>query len=168
MKKIITLIVICIVFWNCSTRRNEKVIPYIVSIDAENSIYQTIKDLKQNGIVFYFENVEDKKFKIHLIQDEVDIYSFSNRKLFINDRFYPLVFDNDYKFFVKMENGYPIVSKFEDETERNSSVIKMPSIDERMKNKQLYIKDSKKNIIDWSTYWVVDERGNLLETNSKK
>lgn len=169
MKKIIFLIAVCVALYSCSATHNEKTIPYLVSIEVENSIQQAISNLNKESVAFYFENLPDYKFKIHLMVDGIkDRYSFSNRKLFINDKFYPLIFDNDYKFFVKMENGYPVVSKFEDDTERKSTIIKMPSIDERIKNKQLFMKDSKINNIDWSTFWVVDDKGRLLETNSKK
>lgn len=168
MKKIIVLIIISFTFYNCSSVYTEKVIPYSVSIESENSIYHTIESLNQNNISFYFETLEDNKFKIHLITDGINgNYFFSNRKLFVNDKFYPLVFDTDYKFFVRMKDNYPIISKFEDDTEKKSTVIKMPEIEERVKNINLYLKDSKRKIIDSSTYWVVDVKGNLLETNAK-
>jgi hypothetical protein len=169
MKKSLYLTLVLILILSCSTLKTNKVIPYLVSIEAENSIYQAINNLNKEKIAFYFENLSDGKFKVHLIKDGInDKYSFSNRKLFINDKFYPIIFDNDYKFFVKTENNYPIISKFEDESEKKSTVVKMPSIYERIKNRNLYIRDSKINIIDFSIYWIVDTKGNLVETNSNK
>lgn len=169
MKKLLYLAFVLITTLSCSTLQTNKIIPYLVSIETENSIYQMINNLNKEKIVFYFENLPDSKFKIHLFKDGMNNkYSFSNRKLFINDRFYPIIFDTDYKFFVKTENNYPIISKFEDESEKKSNVVKMPSINERIKNRNLYIRDSKINIVDFSIYWIIDAKGNLLETNSNK
>lgn len=168
MKNIIYLLLTCFVFSSCSSIKHKKVIPYFISTESEFSIYENIKNLKKDHIVFYFENIGDKKFKIHLFNDNVeDQYSFSNRKIFINDTFYPLIFDTDYIFFVKTKNNYPVISKFNDDSERNFSIIKIPNIEERVKNSVQYLKDTKYNIIDFSTYWIIDNKGKLIETNSK-
>lgn len=167
MKKVF-LILIIINLYSCSSVKKRNVIPYILSIDAENSIYQKIKNQNKEEVEFYFERLSENKNKIHLrVNKSNEKDEISNRKLFINDCFYPLIFDLDYLFYVKLKNNYPIVSIFEDEKELKSNEIKMPSIEERVKNKMLYIKDAKKYIIDFSIYWLVDNNGNLLETNSK-
>jgi len=168
MKKIILIIAIALCISSCATTPKERNIPYSVSIDAEYSIFKAIQNLKQDKISFYLEHISDDKFQIHLLESINENYSFSNRKLFINDKFYPLIFDTDYLFFVKTENGYPIVTKFENDDEKKFEVIKTPSISERFNNKSLYARDMKINRIDWSIYWIVDSKGNLLETNSKK
>lgn len=166
MKKLFICIIITFTFLGCATISRSKVIPYILSIEAENSIYQKIKDYDKNKIAFYFERIEKNKNRIHLLKDGInDKYSFSNRKLFINDRFYPLIFDNDDNFYVEMVNNFPVVFKFEDETEMKSNKFKMPNIEERIKNKNLYIKSMIKRLIEISTNWVVDDNGKLIETN---
>ncbi len=161
---IIALLIITQFLSNCSSQRNA-VIPYILGIDTENSIYQSIKGNDKN-ISFYFEHLSKDKYKIHLAKSD-NKFLASNRKLFINDKFYPITLDTDYSFYVKSENNYPIISKFEDEDEKKSNVIKIPDISERLKNKSLYLKDKITLNIDWSIYWIIDGNGNLLETNSK-
>jgi hypothetical protein len=168
MKKTIILIIFSLVVTNCSTIPKNNIIPYLLSIEAESSIYDNIKNSNKDSIAFYFERLSDNKFKVHLLKEGIlDEYSVSNRKLFINDKFYPLIFDIDYKFYVKMKNSYPIVSKFENEDEKKSVSITMPNINERMKNRLLYIRDGRYPRIELSIYWIVDNKGNLLETNSK-
>ena len=165
MKKILTFGILCILF-GCSSIPKETVIPYILSIEAEQSIYKTIQMDKTKTALFFVERIEMKKFKFHLLDSDNNVAS--NRKLFVNDRFYPLIFDTDYTFFVKMEGNYPIVSKFENVDEKKSHIVKMPEISERVKNKSLYLKDFKLPLMENTIYWIVDEKGNLLETNAKQ
>ena len=164
MKKILSLLTL-LFFLNSFSQKNT-IIPYILDIDAENSIYQFIKDKKQENIAFYFERLENEKIKIHFTQKSRRSAD-SNRKLFINDKFYSVIFDLDYMFYVKANDNFPLVSKFKDDREREFEIVKIPNIEERMKNRDLYAKDGIKNIIDWSTFWIVDEDGKLIETNSK-
>ncbi len=164
MKKIILLFTF-ISITNLYSQKNT-IIPYILDINTENSIYQYIKEKKQDSIAFYFERLENDKFKIHLSQKSRSAAD-SNRKLFINDKLYSIIFDMDYIFYVKAKDDFPIVTKFKDYREREFDIVKMPNIEERIKNKSLYAKDQIKSIIDWSTFWVVDQNGKLIETNSK-
>lgn len=161
---VILLIVLLKFFSACSVRQNV-FIPYILGLEAEQSIYQAIEHNEKN-ISFYFESLLGKKYKVHLY-DRKDIFSSSQRKLFINDKFYPIVFDTDYKFYVKLQNNFPTIRKFENYEERKSNYVRIPSIEERLKDNSLYLKDVITNNIDWSTYWIVNEDGDLLETNSK-
>lgn len=168
MKKKISLVFLSILFINCSTINKTKTIPYILSIEAENSIYNTLKNLNKDSITFYFEALNDKKFKFSLLRKgNLEEYSFSNRKLFINDKFYPLILETDYIFFLDMKDDYPIISIFENEDEIKSNSIKMPKIEERVKNKNLYLKDGRVPIIENNEYWIVDNKGGLIETNTK-
>jgi len=128
------------------------------------SIYK--KSKKQDSIAFYFEKLKNDRIKIHFTQKSLRTAD-SNRKLFINDKFYSIIFDTDYQFYVKAENDFPIMTKFKDDREREFKIVKMPDIEERLKNKSLYVKDGIRSIIDWSTFWVVDQNGKLIETNSK-
>ncbi len=146
---------------NCRSIPEMKIIPYLVSIETEDSIYGKIKSM--NNVSFYLEHISTNEYKIHLMESEKS--NQSNRMIFINDKFYPLFFDTDYLFYVKMKNNYPIVSKFENEDEKKSSEIKIPTIDERIKNKNLFLRDRTSLNIDWSIFWVVDSKGNLIKTN---
>lgn len=150
---------------NCTSQKNV-VIPYVLNIEAENSIYESIKNMNNDNISFYLEHLKDNNIKVHL--SNVDVrFQHSNRKLFINDKFYPLVFDTDYKFYGEVKDNYPVIIKFEDEYERKSVSIKIPKLEERLKNKSLYLEKVVIYNIDWSTFWVIDNNGKLLETNSQ-
>ena len=164
MKKILVLILILIL--SKANAQSNSIIPYLLDIETESSIYQFIKSQKQDSIAFYFEKLENDRIKIHFTQKS-SRKADSNRKLFINDKFYSIIFDTDYQFYVKAENDFPIITKFKDDREREFKIVKMPNIEERLKNRFLYVKDGIKNIIDWSTFWVVDQNGKLIETNSK-
>jgi len=165
MKKILVLILILIL--SKANAQSDSIIPYLLDIETESSIYQFIKSQKkQDSIAFYFEKLKNDRIKIHFTQKSLRTAD-SNRKLFINDKFYSIIFDTDYQFYVKAENDFPIITKFKDDREREFKIVKMPDIEERLKNKSLYVKDGIRNIIDWSTFWVVDQNGKLIETNSK-
>ena len=168
MKKIYNLTLLIILITSCNSLPKNYVIPYILSIDVENSINSNIKDIDKKNISFYLEILPENQYKIHLLKYKInESYSFSNRKIFINDRFFPLIFDLDYKFHVKMIDYYPIVSKFTDESERNLTTFKMPTTEERFINKSLYIKDRILPRFEMTTFWIFDNSGKLLETNSK-
>ena len=164
MKKTILLFTFLYIS-NLYSQKNT-IIPYVLDINSENSIYQYIKEKKQDSIAFYFERLENDKIKIHLSQKSRRSAD-SNRKLLINDKLYSIIFDLDYIFYVKSKDDFPIVTKFKDDREREFDIVKMPNIEERMKNKSLYAKDQIKSIIDWSIFWIVDQNGKLVETNSK-
>ena len=153
MKKILVLILISIL--SKANAQSNSIIPYLLDIETESSIYQFIKSQKQDSIAFYFEKLENDRIKIHFTQKSLRTAD-SNRKLFINDKYYSIIFDTDYQFYVKAENDFPIITKFKDDREREFEIVKMPNIEERLKNKYLYAKDGIKHLIDWSTFWIVD------------
>ena len=164
MKKILVLILISIL--SKANAQSNSSIPYLLDIETESSIYQFIQRQKQDSIAFYFEKLENDRIKIHFTQKSLRTAD-SNRKLFINDKYYSIIFDTDYQFYVKAENDFPIITKFKDDREREFEIVKMPNIEDRLKNKYLYAKDGIKQLIDWSTFWIVDQNGKLIETNSK-
>ena len=164
MKKILVLILISIL--SKANAQSNSIIPYLLDIETESSIYQFIQRQKQDSIAFYFEKLENDRIKIHFTQKSLRTAD-SNRKLFINDKYYSIIFDTDYQFYVKAENDFPIITKFKDDREREFEIVKMPNIEDRLKNKYLYAKDGIKQLIDWSTFWIVDQNGKLIETNSK-
>ena len=164
MKRILIFIIILIA--NNSIAQKNTIIPYLLNIETESSIYEYIKTKKKDSIGFLFEKVTEKKYIIHL-SSITSRFANSNRKLFINNRFYPIIFDTDYMFYVKIKDDFPVITKYEDDSERKSKEIIIPNIEERLKNKELYSKNVILNIIDWSINWTIDEKGKLLETNSK-
>lgn len=152
-----------LLFFGCSSVKKIAVIPYVVDLNTEKSMYNEI--LKSDkSIAFYIEHLSDETLKFHLITPNDKEFLQSNRKLFINDKFYTLIFDSDYWFYSKMEVDKPEVS-FE-AVKNVSKDMPFPSIQEREKNSEVYGYKKKSIIIDNSIYWIVDKKGKLLKTNS--
>ncbi|KFF03183.1 hypothetical protein [Flavobacterium reichenbachii] len=163
MKNIINLGFLFL-FTGCSSINTKDIIPYFIGFDAEKSIYEEVSKSTEKDVVFYIEHLADTTLKFHLINSRDNDFLITNRKLFINDRFYPVIFDTDYLFYSEIKNGHPIISF---EVKKNTyEDISIPSIEEREKNIELYGYKKKLLIIDNSIYWVVDKKGKLLHTNS--
>ncbi len=166
MKNIFSLSFV-LLFISCTAiKTNNAVIPYVVDIGAEKSIYNEISKSKDRNVVFYVEHLSDLTIKFHLISSNGNDFLITDRKLFVNDKFYPIIFDTDYLFYSEIKDGKPIVSL---EVKKNSyEEIPIPSIEEREKNPELYGFKKKSIIIDNSTYWILDKKGKLLKTNTDK
>ena len=147
----------------CSTTKDTDIIPYVLDIDTEKEIFNRLLELENKDIMFYWEHLPDLNYKLHLISSiNKQEFSSTNRKLFINNKFYPIVFDTDYQFYSKLKDGYPIVS-FEDRKRNTTKDIKIPSISEREKNFDLYGYKKKNLIIDNSYFWIIDKKGKLIK-----
>ena len=154
-----------LLFISCTSVKNETyVIPYVIDVIAEKSIYKEVFKSTEKNIVFYIEHLSDSTLKFHLINSNDKEFLATNRKLFINDKFYPIIFDTDYLFYSEMKDGQPIVSY---EVKKNIyEKISIPNIQVREKNPELYGYKKKSLIIDNSIYWILDKKGKLLQTNS--
>ncbi len=144
----------------------QNTIPYLVNLETEKSIYKEILNMPKEDISFLIENLSDKTFKIHLINFKNNDLQITNRKLFVNNEFYPIIFYTDYLFYTELKDDKPIVSFEEKEGKYVYKDITIPTIEEREKNNHLYGLKRKLIIIDNSIYWIVDNKGDLLETNS--
>lgn len=162
MKNILLLIVIVLTI-SCSTKRDIALIGYLLAIDTEKSIYQELLNSgKGETVVFYLEHLSDHQIKIHLLE-EIGDFASTNRKLFINDKFYPLIFDTDYLFYTKLKANYPAITK--EKSLSGQSTVKIPTIEERDRNFKIYGVPKKVLILEYSTYWIVNRQGELIETN---
>ena len=165
MKKILILIIL-FSFTDIYSQESEQLHPYFLSTDAEYSIFKFIQNENKDEIEFRINEITENRIIFEVFTNRKQINN-SNRKLFIDDRFYPINFMTDNFFRVIMEKDFPVIHKV-DENGENQIRMKMPSVTERIKNKELY-RDNTKPIIycGKSIYWIVDKDGNLLETNSK-
>ncbi|WP_374172832.1 hypothetical protein [Flavobacterium tructae] len=156
-----------LLFISCTAiKTNNALIPYVIDIGAEKSIYNEISKVKHRDVIFYIEHLSDSTLKFHLINSNGNDFLRTDRKLFVNDKFYPIIFDTDYLFYSEMKDGKPIVSL---EIKKNSyEEIPIPSIEEREKNPELYGFRKKSIMIDNSVYWILDKKGKLLKTNTDK
>ncbi|SCY14828.1 hypothetical protein SAMN02927916_1272 [Flavobacterium anhuiense] len=156
-----------LLFISCTTiKTNNTVIPYLVDIGAEKSIYNEISKNRDRDVVFYVEHLSDSTIKFHLISSNGNDFLRTDRKLFVNDKLYPIIFDTDYLFYSEMKDGKPIISM--EVTKNSYEEIPIPSIEEREKNPELYGFKKKSIMIDNSIYWILDQKGKLLKTNTGK
>lgn len=164
MKKILNFGFVLLLISCTSVKDNLNVIPYIIDMSSEKSIYEEIIKKDNKNVVFYIEHLPDSTLKLHLLNSVDKEFLITNRKLFINDKFYPIIFDTDYLFYSEMKEGHPIISF---EVDKNSyRDIAMPSLKERENNPELYGYKKKSILIDSSLYWIIDKKGKLLKTNS--
>ncbi|GEP52818.1 hypothetical protein FNO01nite_34900 [Flavobacterium noncentrifugens] len=168
MKRKIILIISIALSFACKAQNRDKIIPYLIGIEAENEIYQFMKGAKNDSVAFYMESLPNEQYKIHFIREGIQTpNAVSNRMLFINDRFYPLILESDYTFYVKMENQIPTIRKFENEDEKKLLYIKIPTINERMKDKNLIVKDKRIPLYELTVNWIIDNNGNLVSSNKR-
>ncbi|WP_348825749.1 hypothetical protein [Flavobacterium aestuarii] len=160
------ILFICIIICSGLLNAQEQTIPYLLDWETENSIYQylELKKANKDSVVFIFENLDREKVKIHISKKSQN-FQKSNRKLFINDRLYPIIFEMDYWFYTETKNDFPIISK--ETSNYKSEFVPIPNLKERKQNAEKYAYRKLINIIDWSIYWIVDRKGKLVETNTK-
>lgn len=163
MNKFVLITVFCC-FFNVNVNA-QKIFPYLVSFEVEKSIYKYIENRGDTDVVFVFQNISDNIFKIHLLRNVDNDLKLSDRKIFVNDTFYPLIFYTDFIFFTELENSKPIVTY--EKVKSNDSIIEIPSIEIREKDIHNYGYKRNAFIIDNSIYWIIDSKGKLIETNSE-
>lgn len=156
MKNILYITMLFLI--GCSSARHNSIIPYIVDLKVEKSIYKVISEAK-GQIGFYITHLSDSKLMIILNYAENREKSITNRMLFINDSFYPITFDTDYLFYAEIKREKPIFGV------GNGVEIDMPIISEREKM-EFYDLKKRKPLFDHYTYWIIDKiNGKLIETN---
>ena len=144
--KISKLIVVAFIFaflGSCkTTKTGNTFIPYDVPFSTEKAIYNRIQQLqgayKYIAFSFYFNDDTTIDVYMHADNKGYDIrHKLTNRKIFVNDRFYPLDFNLDQTFQMEMKNDIPIAEKHCWTVVRPRSetyeTIKIPSIEEREK-----------------------------------
>lgn len=160
------LILLFSLLLSCSARKEGNIIGYLLAADTEKSIHDELLERgKGKPAIFYLEFLSDSQYKIHLL-DESSEFEITNRKLFVNKEFYPIIFATDYLFYTELRDNYPVISL--EKTLSEYSNIKIPNIDERVRNPDIYGMPRKALIIDNSIFWIVDRNGRLVETNSSK
>ena len=167
MKKVIILLV-ALFFKTSLYAQKSEIVPYMLSFKTEKSIYDIIKDKEKDSLAFFMDRLEGGKYKIHVLFKCTSAYSSSNRKLFINDRFYPLFFDTDYQFnLFELKDNFPILKIYPSDEDDNYQIIKMPDLETRIKNNYIFQKRVPVIMHCTTIYWIIDSNGDLIETKSK-
>lgn len=141
MKRILVIISIMFLAIGCKAQLNNKndFIPYLLPLKTERVIYNKIKTIpKEKHIAFSFHYNGDGTINVY-----VDIFSkgidkehkLTNRKLFINDQFYTLVFNLDETFRAELKDDNIIVEKVcsPRKGEETFEKINIPNLSEREK-----------------------------------
>lgn len=163
MKNIFNVILISALFSACSSKKSNSIIPYFLNIDTEKNIYKKIQKFEQEDVVFYLEIISKNSYKLHLIKSKgEEDFMKTNRKLFINDRFYPIIFETDYNFFIELKKDFPVVTKFRNELDGKGEKINIPPIEIRDKERDLFSYPKKQLILDNSIFWLIDNRGKII------
>ncbi len=152
-----------------SISEQDNFIPFLLPIDTEQALYDEIKTLFSDkvklGVTFQFTSTGAIDVYINVFRKGYDRgHTLTNRKIFINDTFYPLVFEVDDTFFAVAKGGFPIwnVSRTDPENKRNDIVTeeKIPSLEERKKLRAIY---QRSNVINHNTpIFQIDLEGNII------
>lgn len=140
---------------------------YLLSMEAEYSIYSYISKYNEYECFFLFEFLDDNKIKIHL-RDKKGYKDFlpSNRKLYIDNKYYDIMFKTDFSLFVATKNDVPQVWYGDNPKKKLDQYIDIPSVSVRKSKPENFGYERKLNIIDLSIYWIVNSHGDLIESNS--
>ncbi len=140
-KMIIVLITLLLIGCKSTQDKTDRFIPYLLPLETEKAIFQEISYLSsEKKIAFYFDFSNSGRIDIW-----VDTFSngynqtvkTSNRKIFINNKFYPLVFSLDEVFKAELKNGDIIVQKncYYHKPDRKEIIttVSIPTLSEREK-----------------------------------
>ncbi len=102
--------VLLFIFVGCRTSKINNSIPYILPRKVEHKLYKIVKEKPESRFSFYLSQKDNNIFEITVSEsknnfEEIDNFNYikkSNRKVLINDKFYPLVFASDYLFGTDM------------------------------------------------------------------
>ena len=137
----------------------------MLDIDTELSIYNEIKRTDFD-FAFYVSSESDSTYSFKLVRcSKNEMVSRTNRKLFVNDRYYPIIFNTDYIFYSKTSKNMPLVAK--SLSRYSEKEVATPPIDERYKNKDTYSRMAARPLWHNYAYWVVDIHGKIIETNTE-
>lgn len=108
MKKIILLVMILFTVGSCKSTKVSESIIYFLPRAVEEELFKIISKQKEMDYCFYLLSKSEYKYEIFIIEDKlknnfntVNKYRYvdnTNRKLLVNDKFYPLIFATDYTF----------------------------------------------------------------------
>ncbi|RKN77817.1 hypothetical protein [Ulvibacterium marinum] len=171
MRKLINFTILCLILSGCASNIKKSRITYLFPVETENSISEFLKGQKSKFAVFYFERVKDNPTtKVHVetfkskeaLETALSNSTLGNRYVFIDYKYYPVLFDYDFKFYSNEKNGKPQVSVI-NEANGNQEEKDIPALTYRMKNQHLIGYKKNIRIIDWSNYVIIDDKGNIVE-----
>ncbi|TPN84383.1 hypothetical protein [Aquimarina algicola] len=161
-----------------STKTNNTFIPYELPFETEKVIYEEIQKLqgKYKHVAFTFDFNDDATIDVYMrtFKNSLSEYlKLSNRKVFINDQFYPLSFNLDQRFQMEMKKDIPIIEKHCWTNVRPRSetyeTIPLPNIEEREKlfnHPDCSLGYRKRQLlIDYPPILKIDIKGHIIKSN---
>lgn len=117
MKKIILLLLLSFCMGNCYSQKTNSEIVYFLPSTVRVKILEKLKTVKEpRKASFVLGNDESGNYIIYLNNDTVGESKFwvenTNRVLFLEDKFYPLIFETD-EYFSYPENRASILKKMD-------------------------------------------------------
>lgn len=142
MNKLCVIIGAITLLTSCkSIKTGNTFIPYLLPLETEQVIYDHIQTVsKDRKISVFFDFNKDGSINVW-IDTSPEKYDenirLSNRKLFVNNTFYPLTFNMDETFAVLLENdiikAHNHCGYYKPKRKEVNEVIRMPSLAERKK-----------------------------------
>lgn len=109
MKYFIQLVLL--LFFSCSSLKNKEsdTIPYVFPPEVTNIISKQI--LETGELCFFYLSKIDSKWNLYILKSDNEelknnILKNTNRKVYINRRFYPLILESDEKFSISQNGEY--------------------------------------------------------------
>ena len=173
MRKLVIFCCTIVFFLNsCKVTKLEKSkIVYLFPPETEKTLFRFIEKIKEKPVIFYLERTsDDKAIKLHLevfenmtaLKRNFSNFTNTNRFVFVDNKYYPIMFDYDYDFYTLIKDGTLQVSLLDNET-KNETDKDIPSLNFRLKNPHLIGYKKRIRLIDWSNYLLLDNKGNILE-----
>jgi len=121
------LIILILIFYSCSSYKfdNSKTIPYVFPNKVTLLISSYL--IENKDIAFLYLSKIDNDWVLTFVkcngcENDINWVKNTNRKVYVNRKFYPLVFDSDFKFSVK-ENGNYLISTDMESINRQTFLI---------------------------------------------
>ena len=130
-----------------NAEKEDDFIPYVLPVETEQALYNELKPLLLKpflfGIAFEFTQKGTIEVYINVFRNGYDVdHNLTNRKVFVNDTFYPLVFKLDRTFDAISKGGFPMwnITRNDPKNKRNSFITeeKIPSLKERKDKAAVY------------------------------
>ena len=109
MKSII--IFLSLWFFSCSSLRNKEseIIPYVFPFEVTNIISKQI--IETGELNFFYLSKIDNKWQLFIVKSnneelKKNIFKNTKRKVYINRKFYPLIFESDELFSITQNGEY--------------------------------------------------------------
>lgn len=108
-------LLLSLLFFSCSSlkKNEEKTIPYVLPPEVVNIMSKQI--LETGELSFFYLSKIDSKWNLYIVKSNNEelknnILKNTNRKVYVNRKFYPLIFESDQLFSITQNGEYLLES----------------------------------------------------------